>query len=70
MYDARSSLSLQIEDALEGLPGFKSVSVLDFRSVSLLWLLILVLDLTAVLTLLPKLPQFVALTPFQLSAEL
>lgn len=25
-------LSLQIEDALEGLPGFKSVTVLDFRS--------------------------------------
>lgn len=34
--DARSFLSLQIEDALEGLPGFKSVSVMDFRSVSLL----------------------------------
>lgn len=31
VYDARSSLSLQIEDALEGLLGFKSVSVLDFR---------------------------------------
>ncbi|KAM3862309.1 interphotoreceptor matrix proteoglycan 2 [Diretmus argenteus] len=28
----------KIEDALEGLPGFKSVSVLEFRSVSLLWL--------------------------------
>ncbi|XP_068590216.1 LOW QUALITY PROTEIN: interphotoreceptor matrix proteoglycan 2 [Cebidichthys violaceus] len=37
----RQTLSRQfaekIEDALEGLPGFKSMSVLDFRSVFLLW---------------------------------